>query len=71
MGIQKYQRNQHHVRFADTSRIDLISSRLIFVFVEQKVFFRRIVGPNLLDTFIYVAFVLNLLKVLKNLEGST
>ena len=35
MGIQKYQRNQHHVRFADTSRIDLISSRLIFVFVEN------------------------------------
>ena len=36
---------------------------LIFVFVPEEIFFRRIVGPNIFDAFIDIALILNLLKI--------
>lgn len=40
----------------------------IFLLVEEKVVFRRIIGPNILDGFVYLAFVLDLLQVFEHLQ---
>ena len=50
--------------------IYLALSRLILLLVKEKVFLAGVVGPDVLDAFVDLAFVLNLLKVLDNLEGS-
>lgn len=39
------------------------SSLLILVLVEQEVFFSRIIGPNVFDSFVDVAFVFKFLKI--------
>lgn len=40
--------------FKDFNRI----LQLILLLIEEKIVFARIVGPYILDTFVYVAFVL-------------
>ncbi len=37
---------------------------LIFVFVEEEILFCGIIGPNIFDTLVDIAFVFNLLQVL-------
>ena len=43
----------------------------IFLFVEEKIVFARIIGPDILDAFIDVALVLDLLQILDHFERST
>ena len=46
-------------------------SQLILIFVEEKVILRGIVRPQILNTFVNVTFVFDLLKVLYHfLRGS-
>ena len=41
----------------------------IFVLVEEEVFFGGVVGPDVFDGFVGVAFVFDFLKVLDYFEG--
>ena len=40
---------------------------LVFVLVEEKIFFCGIVGPDVFDALVHIAFVFNLLQVFQNL----
>ena len=44
---------------------------LILILVEQEIFFRGIVWPNFLNTFVDITFIFYLLKVLQHLKGCT
>lgn len=43
--------------------------RLVFFFVEEEVFFGGVVGPDVFDAFVGLAFVFHFLKVLDYFEG--
>jgi hypothetical protein len=49
----------------------LMSAALIFILVEEKVFLRGIVGPEVLDAVINIALVLDFLQVFDYLKGAT
>ncbi len=36
---------------------------LVFLLVEEEIFFRRVVGPNFLYAFVYVAVIFYLLQI--------
>ena len=40
---------------------------LVFVLVEEEIFFCGIVGPDVFDALVHIAFVFNLLQVFQNL----
>ncbi len=44
---------------------------LILILVEKEVFLRGIIWPNILYTVIDIAFVFNLLQILKDFKRST
>ena len=44
---------------------------LIFLLVEEEVFFAGIVGPNIFDAFVNFAFVFHFLEVLDDFEGGS
>lgn len=39
----------------------MLKIALIFLFVEEKIFFTRIVGPNIFYTLIYLTFIFHFL----------
>ena len=47
--------------------IIVIDERLVLVLVEEEIFFCGIVGPDVLDALVHIAFVFNLLQVFQNL----
>ena len=43
---------------------------LIFIFIKEKVFLRRIIWPDVLDGFIHIAFIFQFLQVFHHFNGS-
>ena len=49
----------------------VLKNALIFLFVEEKVVFCRIVRPDVLNTFVNLAVILKLFEILHNFQRSS
>ena len=53
----------------DLATVSVLKIALIFFLIEEEVIFAWVIGPNVFDAFVDVAFVFDLLEVFDYFQG--